>query len=120
MAEMHEKIVRQIKNRLFKKGFIAEKSPTVSYRPDIFVRKYSKEKNEIIEELIIEVETQNTIFSEHTISQLNKMYEYLKQKRKYLKKGLLAVPYSHKSHAKNVVELLGYEDKIEIKGEKNL
>ena len=63
------------------------------FRPDIFAQKISK-NGKIIEEVVVEAEIKQTLFSEHTTHQLVLMSEYLNhRKNKKIKiKGYLLIP----------------------------
>jgi hypothetical protein len=93
MAEKHDSLVKAFRMRLFRKGFRLAKSPTPTYRPDVFAERYGR-NDQLIEQTIVEAEIDSTLFSEHTSHQLVLLNEYLEhQKRKGVKvRGYLLIP----------------------------
>lgn len=94
MGELHNSVENIFRKQLINKGYVEARNPMPTYRPDIFAKKYSKGRK--ILEIVVEVEIESTIFSEHTSSQLLMMDQYIKhqKKRKIKVLGYLCVPKS--------------------------
>jgi hypothetical protein len=93
MAELHEKILVDFRRKFLKRGFCESKSPTPTYRPDVFARKSSK-NGIVTAEIIAEAEIKSTLFTDHTSEQLVTMHEYItvRQKKRILVSAYLVVP----------------------------
>jgi hypothetical protein len=91
MAEKHDRLLAKYRTKLVRKGYTIEnRSPFVDYRPDIYGSKNGEKR-------FVEVETESTLHSEHTLGQLEKMYIYLEKNKKY--NGVLVVPKSKEKEA---------------------
>jgi hypothetical protein len=108
MAEKHDELVSRFRIKLIRKGYkIDKRSPFVDYRPDI-----SASKNN--EKIFVEVEINQTLYSDHTSGQLEIMYRYVRKNKNY--KGLLIVPKSAQKEAEFLVDSIFGDDKIRIVG----
>lgn len=109
MAEQHQALLILFRKKLVEKGFREFKNPMPTYRPDIFCKK-SLRSGKVLEEIVVEVEIENTLFLEHTAIQLVLMDEYLNHMNRKKKKvnGYLLVPNkkSVKRLAASLVESL--------------
>jgi hypothetical protein len=94
MAEEHERLVRTFRADLIHKGFrIARGSPMPDFRPDVFGERLAR-NGKVVEQIIVEAETEKTLFSEHTTDQLELMDEFIQfQKAKRIRvSGYLLIP----------------------------
>jgi hypothetical protein len=109
MADLHESLVRSFRKRVVKNGMRETKSPTPTYRPDIFAERVSK-NGAVVEQVAVEAEIHSTLFSEHTSHQLLKMDEFIKlQRSKRIRvRGFLVVPKakSGRMHADGILDSL--------------
>jgi len=97
MAERHDQILAKYRSKLVKDKFKIEgKSPFVDYRPDIFASKNGVK-------LFVEVEIESTLHTDHTLHQLNIMYEYIVQNKDA--RGVLLVPKTVANEAKFLIDL---------------
>lgn len=116
MAEKHDNILRQIRQRFLRMGYKEMKSPTPTYRPDYFAVKIAS--NGSILEIMLEVEIESALFYEHTTKQLLEMNSYIQHSRKTKKTtGFLVVPKRKAciSNAKSLLESLFPNDgKIKV------
>ncbi|MDO8579460.1 MAG: hypothetical protein Q7R72_01150 [bacterium] len=97
MAELHESVLVNCRNKFVKKGWHEHKTPIHGYRPDLFIQRFSKE-DRVIEEIILEAEIQSTLHTDHTAEQLGYIHEYIvrQTKKKIIVKGFLAIPKGKK------------------------
>src|SRR5271169_382342 len=95
MGDKHEKICRVLRERYSQSGFKEGKSPFSTFYPDYYGHK-KMVNGKLVEQVVVEVEIENTLFKHHTYQQLEIMGQFLgEQKRKKRKAhGLLAVPDS--------------------------
>lgn len=108
MAEKHDNLLSKYRSKLLKKGYkINKSSPFVDYRPDIFASKNQQK-------IFVEVEIEQTLHSDHTLSQLDNMYAYIKKSKKY--NGILLVPKKVKSEAIFLINSVFGDKKIGVVG----
>lgn len=108
MAEKHDLLVSKFRGYLSNQGCkIIKKGPFVDYRPDIFAMKGDNK-------IFVEAELNQTLYSDHTLDQLTKMYEYLRKSKKY--HGILVIPKKYVSEAILLIESVFGDNKIRVKG----
>jgi len=108
MAEKHDALINKYRNILIKKGYRTnKKSSFVDYRPDLYAVRGK-------EELIVEAEIESTIQNEHTLDQLELMYQYLNTKN--TRKGLLLVPKRCIEEADFLIRSVFGDKKISVVG----
>ena len=108
MAEKHDLLESRYRTRLSRAGYkISKKHPFVGYRPDIYATK-DKEK------VVVEVEIETTIHTDHTRSQLLKMYKFIKSNKNHF--GFLVVPKKAKPQSEFLVNILCDRNKINVVG----
>jgi hypothetical protein len=108
MAEKHDRLESRYRRKLINKKYkINKKAPFVDYRPDIYASK-NKEK------IFVEVEIEQTLHNDHTLSQLDKMYRYIKRRKIW--HGVLVVPKKAKQEAIFLIEVVYGDDKIKVVG----
>ena len=108
MAELHDKYESQFRTKLTNKKYrVTKKHPFVGYRPDIYAIK-GKEK------VVVEIEIESTLHSDHTRHQLKKMLAFIKTSKYHT--GYLVVPIKVKKQAKFLISILSNKDKIIVIG----
>ena len=93
MAEEHDELVRTFRKKLIGKGFKLGKSPTPTYRPDVFAERFAS-NDRLLEQALVEAELEKTLFYEHTAEQLLILHDFIRhqKKRRMLARGYLLVP----------------------------
>lgn len=108
MAEKHDALVSKYKNILQRKKYLTnKKSNFVDYRPDLYAVKNK-------EEILVEAEIESSIQNEHTLTQLELMYQYLSRKK--TRKGILLVPKKSIKEAEFLIYSVFGDKKIEVVG----
>jgi hypothetical protein len=98
-------VVRYRKKLRAAKYTIEGRSPFVDYRPDIYATKNNSK-------LFVEVEIEQTLKSEHTLGQLEKMQKYTAKSKHY--HGIVVVPASIKRFAQFMIRTIFEGDRMEV------
>lgn len=93
MADLHDSMISAIRKKYANRGFITAKAQMPGFLPDYYGQIKSK-NGTIVQEVIVEVEIESTLFNEHTSHQLDLMDKFIRYKKtkKIKVDGLLVVP----------------------------
>lgn len=106
MAEKHDRMLAHYRARLLRRGYkVRNRSPFVDYRPDIYATKRMLS-------LFVEGEIEATLYSNHTLEQLEIMYSYVACNRR--RRGVLLVPRVIAEEARFLIDSVFGDRRIRV------